>query len=130
MLVAEREIDVPGGCCGAVVLVDDTVAALGRLAAWYRQQLTAKVIAITGSAGKTTTRQILHQVLQSFYRCRQAPKSFNNEIGVPLTILSAEAEDEILLLEIGTNHPGEIAPLSKMANPDAAVVTFVGAGAS
>ena len=68
----------------------------------------------------------MHQVLSGFYRCRQAPKSFNNNIGVPLTILSAEADDEILLLELGSNHPGEIAELTAIARPDRAVVTFIG----
>ena len=125
-VVAEHDINLPAGNSTAVVVVDDTIAALGRLAGWYRQQVGAKVIAITGSAGKTTVRQILHQVLSGFYRCRQAPKSFNNHIGVPLAILSAEADDEILLLELGANHAGEISSLTKMSKPDAAVVTFIG----
>lgn len=120
--IAERAVEA----AGPVVIVDDTIAALGRLAAWYRRQLSAEVIAITGSAGKTSTRQMMHQVLSEFYRCRQAPKSFNNNIGVPLTILSAEADDEILLLELGSNAPGEIAELTQMARPDRAVVTFIG----
>lgn len=120
--IAQRAAEMPG----PVIIVDDTIAALGRLAAWYRQQLSAEVIAITGSAGKTTTRQIMHQVLSGFYRCRQAPKSFNNNIGVPLTVLSAEADDELLLLELGSNHPGEIAELTAIARPNRAVVTFIG----
>lgn len=124
--IADRDITLPVGMTGAVILVDDTIFALGKLAAWYRQQLSAKVIAITGSAGKTTTRQILHQVLSRFYTCRQAPKSFNNNIGVPLTILSAEADDEILLLELGSNYPGEIAELTDLSKPDAAVITYIG----
>lgn len=110
----------------AVVVVDDTVAALGKLAGWYRLQLNARVIAITGSAGKTTTRQMLHEVLSTSYRCRQAPKSFNNLIGVSLTILSGRRDDDILLLELGSNRSGEIAVLSELAKPDAAVVTFIG----
>lgn len=124
--IAEREVTLPEGVTKPVIIVDDTIAAMGRLGAWYREQLSAKVIAITGSAGKTSTRQMMHEVLSQSYQCRQAPKSFNNHIGVPLTILSAEAEDEILLLELGTNAPGEIAELTEMAKPDIAVVTFVG----
>ena len=124
-VVAEHPVQLPDDKA-VVIVVDDTIAALGKLAAWYRLQLKAKVIAITGSAGKTTTRQILHQVLSRFYRCRQSQKSFNNNIGVPLTILSAEPTDEILLLELGSNHPGEIAELTEMSKPDAAVVTFIG----
>lgn len=125
-IVAERPVDVPADVKTPVVLVDDTVAALGQLAAWYRDQLKAKVIAITGSAGKTTTRQMLHHVLSRSYKCRQAQKSFNNHIGVPLTILSAEVDDEVLVLELGSNHPGEIVYLTDIARPDAAVITFVG----
>lgn len=126
-VVLARPIEgLPSENSAGIIVVDDTIAALGKLAAWYREQLRARVIAITGSAGKTTTRQMLYEVLSPFYRCRQSPKSFNNNIGVPLTLLSAEAEDEILLLELGSNHPGEIAELTKLSKPDAAVVTFIG----
>lgn len=120
--IAARPVEAPG----PVIVVTDTIAALGRLAAWYRRQLRARVIAITGSAGKTSTRQMLCRVLGEFYRCRQSPKSFNNDIGVPLTLLSAEADDELLLVELGSNAPGEIGALSRMTAPDLAVVTFVG----
>jgi UDP-N-acetylmuramoyl-tripeptide--D-alanyl-D-alanine ligase len=125
-IIAERPVDMPGDAKPPVLLVDDTLAALGKLAAWYRRRLKAKVIAITGSAGKTTTRQMLSHVLSRFHRCRQAQKSFNNHIGVPLTILSAEAEDEFLVLELGTNHPGEIAYLTHLSKPDAAAITLIG----
>jgi len=91
-----------------VIRVDDTVDSLGQLAAWYRRRLSGIVIAVTGSAGKTTTRHILHHVLSRRFRCCQAPKSFNNQIGVPLTLLAARQDDEIVLVEIGSNHPGEI----------------------
>lgn len=122
--IAERAVSPDPA--GPVILVDDTIAALGRLAAWYRRQLPARVIAITGSAGKTSTRQMLYDVLSHFYQCRQSPKSFNNHIGVPLTLLSAEMDDEMLLVELGTNSPGEIAALSQMVNPDIAAITFIG----
>jgi UDP-N-acetylmuramoyl-tripeptide--D-alanyl-D-alanine ligase len=125
-VVVERAVDLPVDSGWTVIVVGDTIAALGKLAAWYRGQLSARVIAITGSAGKTTTRQMLYQVLSRSFRCRQAPKSFNNNIGVPLTILSTEADDEILLLELGSNRPGEIAELTALSQPDAAVVTFIG----
>jgi UDP-N-acetylmuramoyl-tripeptide--D-alanyl-D-alanine ligase len=124
-LVVEQEVDMPDGCQVAWVQVDDCVKALAQFASWYRQQLTAKVIAITGSVGKTTTRQILHQVLSRFFKCRQARGSFNNHIGLPLTILSAESEDDILLLELGSNNLGEIEKLAAVANPDVAVITAV-----
>lgn len=108
-----------------VIRVDDTVDSLGQLAAWYRRRLSGIVIAVTGSAGKTTTRHILHHVLSRRFRCCQAPKSFNNQIGVPLTLLAARQDDEIVLVEIGSNHPGEIAPLSRMAGPDIALITHI-----
>ena len=86
-IVVEREIDMPPQTETPLIKVDDCVKALAQFAFWYRQQLTAKVIAITGSVGKTTTRQILHRVLSRFFKCRQARGSFNNHIGLPLTIL-------------------------------------------
>jgi UDP-N-acetylmuramoyl-tripeptide--D-alanyl-D-alanine ligase len=92
-VVAEIHIDLPNGSQTALIKVDDCIEALTQLASWYRQQLSARVIAITGSVGKTTTRQIMHQVLSRFFKCRQARGSFNNHIGVPLTILSAEPDD-------------------------------------
>jgi UDP-N-acetylmuramoyl-tripeptide--D-alanyl-D-alanine ligase len=125
-ILAERPVDLPAEAGTPVVLVEDTITALGQLAAWYRQRLTAKVIAITGSAGKTTTRQMLSHVLSRFYRCRQAQKSFNNHIGVPLTILGAGPDDEVLVLELGTNHPGEIAYLTNLSKPDTAAITLIG----
>lgn len=115
----------PAGLKIPAVRVGDTVAALGQLAAWYRGQISAAVIGITGSAGKTSTRQLLYHVLGGQFRCRQAPKSFNNQIGVPLTLLSAEPDDQILIAEIGSNHPGEIAPLARMARPDIALITHI-----
>lgn len=124
-VVVEHEIKTPGPYDAAIIQVENTIGALGQFAAWYRQQLRAKVIAITGSVGKTTTRQILHQVLSGFYKCRQAQNSFNNHIGVPLTILSARADDDILLLELGSNHLGEIESLTAIANPDIAIITTV-----
>lgn len=119
--VVEREVESPI----PLIRVENTVEALGRLAAWRRRQLKVKVVAITGSTGKTTTRHILHQVLSTKYRCFQACKSFNNHIGVPLTLLGAGDEDEVLLVEIGSNHPGEIAPLAWMVRPDIAVITHI-----
>lgn len=110
---------------GVILKVDDTIAALGKLAAWYRKEMDFKVIAITGSAGKTTTRQIIYHVLSSRFKCHQAPKSFNNIIGVPMTLLGANEGDEIIVAELGSNHPGEISALTKIACPDVAVVTNI-----
>ncbi len=82
-----------------------------------------KVVAITGSVGKTTTRQIVHHVLSQRFRVHQAQKSFNNNIGLPLTLLGAEPQTQIVVAELGANHPGEIAPLTRIAQPDVALVT-------
>lgn len=109
-----------------VVLVDDTIAGLGRVAAWYRKTLPAKLVAITGSNGKTTTKKMLETVLAGIGKVISAPKSFNNNIGVPLTLLSASRSHNYVGLEMGTNHPGEIAELGALARPDLAVISSLG----
>lgn len=108
---------------GPILKVRDTIQALGDLARAYRRMNPFKVVAITGSVGKTTTRQIVHHVLSSRFRTHQAQKSFNNNIGLPLTLLGAPPDSEVIIAEIGANHPGEIAPLTRIAQPDIAVVT-------
>lgn len=110
----------------AILAVSDTLFALGELAAGYRQGLSAKVVGITGSAGKTTTRNILCTVLGSHFRVHQPLKNFNNLIGLPLTVLSCPADARVLVLELGTNRPGEIGRLSQIAKPDIAMITNVG----
>ena len=105
--------------------VDDTVKALGDFAREYRRQAGFKVVAITGSVGKTTTRHIANHVLSKYFRIFQSPKNFNNNIGLPLTLLGADTEHQIVIAELGTNHPGEIAYLTRIALPDIAVVTNV-----
>ena len=112
-----------GGRC--LLEVDDTVKALGRFACWYRRHSGFKVVAITGSVGKTTTRQITYHVLSRHFRVSAAPKNFNNNIGLPMTLLGAESEDEIVIAELGSNHAGEITYLTRIAEPDIAVVTNV-----
>ncbi|MHC4457894.1 MAG: UDP-N-acetylmuramoyl-tripeptide--D-alanyl-D-alanine ligase [Planctomycetota bacterium] len=102
--------------------VDDTVRALGDFAAEYRRQSNFKVVAITGSVGKTTTRQIAYHILHQHFRVCQAPKNFNNFIGLPLTLLGADPEEGIVLAELAANHPGEIAYLTRIAQPNIAVV--------
>jgi UDP-N-acetylmuramoyl-tripeptide--D-alanyl-D-alanine ligase len=96
------------------------------MAAWWRAQLSAQVIAVTGSAGKTTTKGLIAHLLSGFSSGTAAEKSFNNHIGVPYTICSIDKEDAWAVLEIGMNHPGEIETLSALAKPDVAVVTSVG----
>ncbi len=111
----------------AVLLVDDTRAALARLASAYRSTLAdTTVIAITGSAGKTTVKHLIDSVLSTTMRGTAAPRSFNNDIGVPLTILSATSDDEYLIVEIGANRLGEVNALAGIARPHIAVITSVG----
>lgn len=113
-------------CRNRLIRVDDTIKALGRLASYHRRQLPAVVIAVTGSNGKTTTKSMIAHLLAATKKGRGAPGSFNNHIGVPLTLLSAEVGDEFLVVEIGSNSPGEIAQLGSLVRPDIAVVTSVG----
>jgi len=122
-VISADNAEKAGGRC--LLKVDDTIKALGDFARHYRQQMNFKVVAITGSVGKTTTRYITHYVLSQHFRCHQSPKSFNNNIGVPLTLLGAAPEDQIIIAELGTNHPGEIGSLTRIAQPDIAVVTNV-----
>ncbi|UCF14685.1 MAG: UDP-N-acetylmuramoyl-tripeptide--D-alanyl-D-alanine ligase, partial [Phycisphaerales bacterium] len=114
--------DLAGKC---LLRVEDTIEALGDLAREYRRDAGFKVVAITGSAGKTTTRHICHHVLSRRFNVHQSPKSFNNNIGLPLTLLGAGADTEIVIAELGSNNPGEIAYLTRIAKPDIAVVTNV-----
>jgi UDP-N-acetylmuramoyl-tripeptide--D-alanyl-D-alanine ligase len=124
--VVSKDIDA-GKFPGKVILkVDDTIKALGELAAWYRKDCNFKVVAITGSVGKTTTRQIIYHVLSRRFKTFQSPKNFNNFIGLPLTLLTAEPDCQIVIAELGTNHPGEIEYLSRIAAPDIALITNVG----
>jgi UDP-N-acetylmuramoyl-tripeptide--D-alanyl-D-alanine ligase len=112
-----------------VLHVKDTLIALQQLAASYRDALRdagCKVIAVAGSNGKTTTRHLIHTVLSARFRGTQSPKSFNNHIGVPLTLLAASQSDDFVVVEVGTNHPGEIEALSKIVRPDIAVITSIG----
>lgn len=111
------------------LLVDDTVVALQQIAHAYRDVLKiagTKVIAVTGSNGKTTTRHLIHAVLSGRYRGTQSPQNFNNHIGVPLTLLAASPGDSFVVVEIGTNHPGEVAQLGRIVQPNHVVITSIG----
>ncbi len=117
--IVERDLESPG----PALQVQSTIQALGDLARAYRRMSGFKVVALTGSVGKTTTRQIVHHVLGRRFRVHQAQKSFNNNIGLPLTLLGAGPQTQIVVAELGANHPGEIAPLTRIAQPDVALVT-------
>jgi UDP-N-acetylmuramoyl-tripeptide--D-alanyl-D-alanine ligase len=110
---------------GGVIGVGDTTAALGDLAAVVREHLAATVVGVTGSNGKTTVKRMIDHILSRRLNGSAAVRSFNNAVGVPLTIFGAEAEDDYLICEVGTSGPGEIAGLSRIVRPDVAVITSV-----
>jgi UDP-N-acetylmuramoyl-tripeptide--D-alanyl-D-alanine ligase len=114
-----------GEAQGCLLRVRDTIEALGAAAGQYRRTLPVRVVGITGSAGKTTTREMIYHVLATKLKVHRSPKSFNNNIGVPMTIFSARGNEDALIVEMGTNHPGEIAPLTRIARPDIALITNV-----
>lgn len=109
-----------------VLQVGDTLTALWTIAAAWRDQCSAKRIAITGSCGKTSTRGLLASILSCCGPTLASEKSFNNHIGVPLTLLKIRPEHQFAILEIGTNHPGEIAALTRLAKPMLAMITNAG----
>lgn len=115
-----------GFASATLIVVPEPVEALGKLAAFHRRQLSADVIAVVGSNGKTTTKTMIDHVLSSRLKGRSSPKSFNNSIGVPITLLSADLADEYVVVEIGTNAPGEVATLAKITGPNMAVITSIG----
>jgi len=126
-VMVEGGADVPEGL--PALRVDDTLAALGRMARGWRKSLPSlRVVAITGTAGKTTTKDTLAAICKLRVPTVASPRSFNNAIGVPLTILAARPRDAVLVAEVGTSSPGEIAPLAKMLLPDVAIVTLIGRG--
>lgn len=110
----------------ALLRVADTLKALQTIAARYRATLPMRVVALTGSSGKTSTKDFVAAVFAERFRVLKTEGNFNNHIGVPLTLLRASAADEIGIIELGMNHPGEIAPLAAMAAPEAGIITNIG----
>jgi len=123
VIVAAREVAAPGT---AIVRVDDTTTALGRLGADERSRRSMAVVAITGSAGKTTTRALTVAALGARRRVAGSAGNLNNQWGLPLSLLRLPEDADAAVLEIGINHPGELAPLARIARPDVGVVTNVG----
>jgi len=123
------------GACAAVALrthekgpclvVDDTLRALQRFAQWHRQHFTLPLIAITGSCGKTTAKDLAAGVLGSRYRVVKTQGNLNNDIGVPLSLAQIDSGTECGVIEMGANHPGEIAALCAMAQPTEAAITMI-----
>src|SRR5688572_26514011 len=110
----------------AVILVENTRNALGQLASSYRADFDLPIIAVGGSNGKTTTKELIAAVLRQKFSTLWSEASFNNDIGVPLTLLRLEPHHEAAVFEVGTNHPGELAPLVAMIQPQFGVITSIG----
>lgn len=109
-----------------VIIVENTEVALQELARAYRQQLDVKVIGVTGSNGKTTTKDMTAALLATTYKVHKTSGNYNNHLGLPLTILSMEEDTDVAVLEMGMSSRGEIEFLSKLAQPDLAIITNVG----
>jgi len=109
-----------------LILVDDTLLALQQLASRYRDELRLLVIGITGSNGKTSTKDILSEILSMNYRVQKTIGNLNNEIGVPLTLLSLNKRSDIAVIEMGMSEKGEIRTLTQMVKPDVAIITSIG----
>lgn len=125
VVVERRRAPETLGSC-AVLLVDDTRKALGRLAGEYRKDFGPRMVAVCGSNGKTTTKELVAAVLRQQFPTLASEASFNNDIGVPLTLLKLQRSHVAAVLEAGTNHPGELEPLLKMIQPEYGIITSIG----
>jgi UDP-N-acetylmuramoyl-tripeptide--D-alanyl-D-alanine ligase len=119
-----RKIDPLPGC--AVVRVDDTRKAFGQIAKRYRADFSVPMIAVGGSNGKTSTKELVAAVLKQKFAALWSEASFNNDVGVPATLLRLEHSHQVAVLEVGTNHPGELRPLLEMIQPQWGVITNIG----
>lgn len=117
---------VPDDCTLPCIVVDNTRDALGYIAKDYKRMFRTVSVAVTGSVGKTTTKQFIYAVLETKYKTNVTKGNFNNEIGLPLTLFGLNASHEAQLLEMGMNHKGEIGYLSRLAEPNIAVITNIG----
>ncbi|MCL1878534.1 MAG: UDP-N-acetylmuramoyl-tripeptide--D-alanyl-D-alanine ligase [Defluviitaleaceae bacterium] len=117
---APTDMDIP------LVYVGSTRRALLDLAHFYRMKHDVRVVAVVGSAGKTTTKDMIADILSQRFRTKRTIRNFNNDIGLPLSVFQLEADDEVLVLEMGMNRAGEVRELSLVGAPDFAVVTYIG----
>ncbi|TPL87517.1 UDP-N-acetylmuramoylalanyl-D-glutamyl-2,6-diaminopimelate--D-alanyl-D-alanine ligase [Mesorhizobium sp. B2-3-14] len=127
LVVAEGKLPSLGRLTAPIIVVDDVLVALEKLGVAARARSQAKIIAVTGSAGKTTTKEALRHVLSAVGKVHASAQSFNNHWGVPLTLARMPADCDYAVFEIGMNHPDEIRPLVKMVRPHVAIVTMIAA---
>ena len=123
-LVSSLLPDVPADL--GLVEVPDTLEGLQRFAATYRKLLSVRTIGVTGSSGKTSTKEFIAAVLSTRFRTKATKGNLNNHIGVPLTLLDLEEDDEFGVVEMGMSHPGEIGVLARMAAPEMGVISSIG----
>jgi len=121
-IIDEKEFAVNSNC----ILVDDVLKTLQDLANYHRKQIKIPIIAITGTNGKTTTKELLTTVLQAKFKVKSTGGNFNNHIGVPLTLLGFNSDLDYGIVEMGANHPKEIELLCKIAEPDYGLITNIG----
>ncbi|MDP3722239.1 MAG: UDP-N-acetylmuramoyl-tripeptide--D-alanyl-D-alanine ligase [Candidatus Omnitrophota bacterium] len=126
LVVSRRLNDIPGPSSLPLVFVEETTRALGDLARFHRRRHTCPVIAVTGSCGKTTTKELIAHLAGAAGDVLKSRGTQNNHIGVPLTLLQLAPRHQLAVVELGMNHPGEIAYLASIAQPDVAVITNVG----
>lgn len=122
VVMTDKELD---GCPVPQLVVKDSLKSLHNLARYHRRKLKGKVVGITGSVGKTSTRHGLMHALQGQCDVYASKKSYNNHVGMPLSLVNAPKEAEVVICEVGTNHPGEIAFLSEILRPDIAIITKI-----
>ena len=126
VLINKSQIEMADNIDIPIITVDDTVKALGDIAKVWRKKLAAKVIGLTGSAGKTSTKEILYALLSVKFNVNKTTANNNNHIGVPLTVLSTSEKHNILIAELGTNHFGEIPYSAGIVMPDISIITNIG----
>ncbi|MBB4291356.1 UDP-N-acetylmuramoyl-tripeptide--D-alanyl-D-alanine ligase [Rhizobium leguminosarum] len=125
LVVSEARLPAMGRLTVPMIVVEDVLAALGRLGLASRERSRARIIAVTGSVGKTTTKEMLRHVLSPSGKVHASVASFNNHWGVPLTLARMPEDTDYGVFEVGMNHPGEIRPLVAMIRPDVAVITTI-----
>lgn len=108
------------------IVVENSLQALGELANYHRHRFDLDIIAVAGSNGKTTTKEMIAKVLESQYKVLKTYKNFNNQIGVPLMLMQLDGSQEVAVLELGTNEPGEIILLTEMVSPTSGLITNIG----